>query len=55
MLITLFNVVAAICIVAFAVSMAIYLVTKESVAAIFSWLSLVALVVYTVVALVILR
>lgn len=55
MLITLFYVIAAICIIASVASMAIYLVTKESIAALFSWLSLATLVIYTVAALVILH
>lgn len=55
MLIELFYIVAAICVFSSVVSLAIYLVTKEPIAGVFVWVCLMALVVYTFAALVLLR
>ena len=55
MFLQLYFVVAAICVLGFGGSFAFYALTKESLAALFSWACLVALAIYTVVALVILR
>lgn len=55
MFLQLYFIVAAICALGFGGSFVVYALAKESLAALFSWVCLVALAFYTVVALVVLR